>query len=71
VTVRDDEAFDAHTVDNQAILIPETIDAIRALTGREKDAQVSIARTNAAWGMSDGLVGKACKRIDDGYTTAA
>src|SRR5574338_597644 len=37
VTVRDDEAFYAYMVDNQAIVIPETIDAIRALTGREPD----------------------------------
>ncbi|WP_454621923.1 type II glyceraldehyde-3-phosphate dehydrogenase [Bradyrhizobium cenepequi] len=51
VTVRDDEAFYAYMVDNQAIVIPETIDAIRALTGRERDADTSIAKTNAALGM--------------------
>jgi len=36
----------AYVVDNQAIVIPETIDAIRALTGIEKDAQSSIIKTN-------------------------
>jgi glyceraldehyde-3-phosphate dehydrogenase (NAD(P)) len=48
VTVQDDEAFYAYMVDNQAIVIPETIDAIRALTGREKTAAASMAKTNAA-----------------------
>jgi glyceraldehyde-3-phosphate dehydrogenase (NAD(P)) len=38
-------------VDNQAIVIPETIDAIRALTGREPDGDASIAKTNAALGV--------------------
>jgi len=31
--------------------IPETIDAIRALTGREKNASASVAKTNAALGI--------------------
>ncbi|MEP7127466.1 MAG: hypothetical protein ABI729_01305 [Chitinophagales bacterium] len=35
LTVVNDELFYAYVVDNQAI-IPETIDAIRALTGNEK-----------------------------------
>ena len=30
---------------------PSSIDAIRALTGRERDAAASIARTNAALGV--------------------
>jgi glyceraldehyde-3-phosphate dehydrogenase (NAD(P)) len=38
-------------VDNQAIVIPETIDAIRAVSGREKDGSASIAATNAALGI--------------------
>jgi glyceraldehyde-3-phosphate dehydrogenase (NAD(P)) len=51
VTVRDDEAFYAYMVDNQAIVIPETIDAIRALTGHQRDSGASIAKTNAALGI--------------------
>ena len=51
VTVQGDEAFYAYMVDNQAIVIPETIDAIRALTGREKVAVASITKTNAALGI--------------------
>ncbi len=44
--VVDDELFYAYIVDNQAIVIPETIDAIRALTGIEQDALKSIQKTN-------------------------
>jgi glyceraldehyde-3-phosphate dehydrogenase (NAD(P)) len=43
-------------VDNQAIVIPETIDAIRALRGVVKDPIESIARTNAALGIERGLI---------------
>ncbi len=49
--VEGDELFYAYMVDNQAIVIPETIDAIRALTGLVKDADVSIGRTDAALGI--------------------
>ena len=45
------ELFYAYMVDNQAIVIPETIDAIRALSGTEDDARVSISRTDAALGI--------------------
>ncbi len=41
-----DELFYAYVVDNQAIVIPETIDAIRALTGIEIDGEKSIYKTN-------------------------
>ncbi|HQS49839.1 type II glyceraldehyde-3-phosphate dehydrogenase [Stappia sp. 28M-7] len=51
LTVEGDELFYAYMVDNQAIVIPETIDAIRALTEAERDASTSIARTNAALGV--------------------
>lgn len=46
-----DELFYAYVVDNQAIVIPETIDAIRALTGIETDAAKSIAKTNESLGI--------------------
>lgn len=49
--VQGDELFYGYMVDNQAIVVPETIDAIRALSGREHDAAASIARTNAALGI--------------------
>lgn len=43
-----------YQVYNQAIVIPETIDAIRALSGTEADGSVSIAKTNAAMGIIQG-----------------
>ncbi|SFZ94812.1 glyceraldehyde-3-phosphate dehydrogenase (NAD(P)) [Flaviramulus basaltis] len=46
-----DELFYAYVVDNQAIVVPETIDAIRALTGIETDAAKSIAKTNESLGI--------------------
>ena len=54
--VQDDELFYAYMVDNQAIVIPETIDAIRALSGRTPDPDTSISRTNASLGI--GRVGR-------------
>jgi glyceraldehyde-3-phosphate dehydrogenase type II len=54
--VRGDELFYAYMVDNQAIVIPETIDAIRALTGIVEDATESIAKTNAALGLDTALI---------------
>jgi glyceraldehyde-3-phosphate dehydrogenase (NAD(P)+) (phosphorylating) len=53
--VQGDELFYAYMVDNQAIVIPETIDAIRALTGTMRIASESIARTNTALGIETAL----------------
>lgn len=49
--VEGDELFYAYMVDNQAIVIPETIDAIRALTGTISTAEKSIAKTDAMLGI--------------------
>ncbi len=49
--VEGDELFYAYVVDNQAIVIPETIDAIRALTGIEENPQNSIVKTNKSLGI--------------------
>lgn len=54
--VQGDELFYAYMVDNQAIVIPETIDAIRTLAGLETDPNESIRRTNAALGIETGLI---------------
>jgi len=51
LTVKGDELFYAYMVDNQAIVIPETIDAIRALTGTISHAKESITKTDAALGI--------------------
>jgi glyceraldehyde-3-phosphate dehydrogenase (NAD(P)) len=55
--VQGDELFYAYMVDNQAIVIPETIDAIRALTSAVREANESIAMTNAALGIGTALIG--------------
>lgn len=49
--VQGKELFYAYMVDNQSIVVPETIDAIRALAGIERDAYASIAKTDAAMGI--------------------
>lgn len=51
LTVRGRELFYSYMVDNQAIVIPETIDAIRALSGTEPDPESSMSRTNETLGI--------------------
>ena len=46
LTIDGQEGDYAYQVDNQAIVIPENMDAIRALAGRERSAQNSNERTN-------------------------
>lgn len=64
LTIRGDELFYGYMVDNQAIVIPETIDAIRAICAIEKDAAISIAATNAALGIGR-LTAVASQRAND------
>lgn len=51
LTVKNNELFYNYQVYNQAIVVPETIDAIRALTGIEQDGLKSIAKTDNAMGV--------------------
>lgn len=51
LTVKSNELFYNYQVYNQAIVVPETVDAIRALTGTEKDGLKSIAKTDKAMGL--------------------
>ena len=46
------EVYLTYQVHNEAIVIPETIDCIRALVGRERDAARSIAMTDASLGLA-------------------
>jgi glyceraldehyde-3-phosphate dehydrogenase (NAD(P)) len=46
LTVKGNEVFYNYQVYNQAIVVPETIDAIRALTEIELDGAQSIAKTD-------------------------
>lgn len=54
--VEGNELYYAYMVDNQAIVIPETIDAIRALTGLSADGEESIGRADASLGIGKLLV---------------
>lgn len=49
--VKGDELFLAYQVHNEAIVVPENIDAIRAATELERDAMRSIRKTNEALGI--------------------
>jgi glyceraldehyde-3-phosphate dehydrogenase (NAD(P)) len=51
LTVEGDEAYLTYQVYNEAIVVPESIDAIRALVGRITDGPTSIAMTDAALGV--------------------
>ncbi|WP_339913126.1 type II glyceraldehyde-3-phosphate dehydrogenase [uncultured Brevundimonas sp.] len=62
--VQGDELFYAYMVDNQAIVVPETIDAIRALDGRETSGRLSIAATDLAMGIEGGLFAEAGARTN-------
>ncbi len=51
LSVDGEEAYLTYQVNNEAIVIPETIDAIRALTNTARDATTSIAMTDEVLGM--------------------
>ncbi len=51
LTVVGEELFYNYQVYNQAIVVPETIDAIRALTSAETDGAVSMSKTDTALGL--------------------
>ncbi|MEV8183859.1 type II glyceraldehyde-3-phosphate dehydrogenase [Specibacter sp. NPDC078692] len=51
VTVQGDEAFLTYQVYNEAIVVPETIDAIRALTETAPNAAASMKITDSTLGM--------------------
>ncbi|WP_026041049.1 type II glyceraldehyde-3-phosphate dehydrogenase [Arthrobacter sp. TB 23] len=51
ITVQGDEVFLTYQVYNEAIVVPETIDAIRALTRTAPDAATSMRITDSTLGM--------------------
>lgn len=51
LSVDGDEAYLTYQVNNEAIVVPETIDAIRALTSTARDAATSIGLTDEVLGM--------------------
>jgi len=56
LTVSGSEAFYNYQVYNQAIVVPETIDALRALTAIETDPAASIIKTDRALGIVRELI---------------
>ena len=51
LTVDGNELYYCYQVFNQAIVIPETVDAIRALSGIETHAERSMAKTDRTLGL--------------------
>jgi glyceraldehyde-3-phosphate dehydrogenase (NAD(P)) len=49
--VTDGEANMVYQVHNESVVVPENVDAIRALTGLESEGRRSIAKTNEAMGI--------------------
>ena len=58
LTVAGSELFYNYQVYNQAIVVPETIDALRALSGIEQDGMTSIAKTDKTLGIVQEFVGR-------------
>ena len=56
LAVDEREIYLTYQVHNESIVVPETIDCIRALTGREPDAAASIAKTDAALGITQAFL---------------
>lgn len=53
------EVYLTFQVHNEAITIPESVDAIRAMTGLERDAARSIEKTNRSLGIVDTFLSRA------------
>jgi AraC-like DNA-binding protein len=53
----------ARLVHDEAIVIPETVDCIRALTGLERSGAASIAKTDAALGVTKAFLGATARPI--------
>ena len=63
LTVVGNEVYYTYQVDNQAIVIPETIDAIRALTGSVRDGRTSMRMTDEALGLRQDFLAPAAVAV--------
>ena len=54
----DREVYLTYQVHNEAIVIPETVDCIRALSGLEPNGAASMAKTDAALGITKTFLGR-------------
>ena len=57
------EVYLTFQVHNESIVVPETIDCIRALTGIERDGPTSIAKTDAALGITKSFLPRTARSI--------
>ena len=57
------EVYLTFQVHNESIVVPETIDCIRALTGIERDGAASIAKTDAALGITKAFLARTTQPI--------
>lgn len=55
ITVAGSDIYLFEAVHQESIVVPETIDAIRAVTGKSETAEASIQQTNQAIGVGRGL----------------
>jgi glyceraldehyde-3-phosphate dehydrogenase (NAD(P)) len=53
LNVTDGEANFVYQVHNESVVVPENVDAIRALTGLESEGRRSIAKTDEALGITN------------------
>jgi glyceraldehyde-3-phosphate dehydrogenase (NAD(P)) len=58
------EVYLTFQVHNESIIVPETIDCIRALTGIELDGATSIAKTDAALGITKAFLPATTRPIE-------
>jgi glyceraldehyde-3-phosphate dehydrogenase (NAD(P)) len=59
----DREVYLTFQVHNESIVVPETIDCIRALTGIERDGAASIAKTDAALGVAKAFLPRTTRPV--------
>jgi glyceraldehyde-3-phosphate dehydrogenase (NAD(P)) len=67
LTVDEDEIYLVFQVHNEAITVPEIIDAIRAMTGIETDGMKSIEKTDRALGITKSFLGGLGDRLELAY----
>lgn len=66
VTVEGDEAYLTYQVYNEAIVVPETIDAIRAVTESAPDAVTSMRMTDSTLGMRQDFLAEQLPLLQEG-----
>ena len=70
LAVDEREVYLTFQVHNESIVVPETIDCIRALTGIETDAATSIAKTDAALGVVKSFLPTTSHPVEHGLGVA-